>query len=227
MTGIAAAAILAVSAMSAQATTTFNLGGSFPGGFSLDYSEGGIGLNVTGGTFSSSTPGSETVSGGAFVNRGSDGIGVSSGLIENPEVDGDHSNDVAIFSFDQAVKLVSVTFSHYDDETQSTDFFTCLFTGVCYVPAPDDEFSFLADTDNNGSLNLITTNSDGNPYVFSPSPIGDLFGIGAWDNNDDFRIASIEVSAVPLPAALPLYGAGLAVMGFAGWRKRRKAAAAA
>ncbi|MEH6478137.1 MAG: hypothetical protein V7727_20760 [Sneathiella sp.] len=29
-------------------------------------------------------------------------------------------------------------------------------------------------------------------------------------------------SVVPLPAALPLYGAGLAVMGFIGWRKRRK-----
>ena len=34
-----------------------------------------------------------------------------------------------------------------------------------------------------------------------------------------------QISAVPLPAALPLYGAGLAVMGFAGWRKKRKAAA--
>jgi fibronectin-binding autotransporter adhesin len=32
------------------------------------------------------------------------------------------------------------------------------------------------------------------------------------------------VSAVPLPAALPLYGAGLALMGFVGWRKRRKSA---
>ena len=31
---------------------------------------------------------------------------------------------------------------------------------------------------------------------------------------------------VPLPAALPLYGTGLAVMGFIGWRKRRKAAQA-
>jgi len=29
-------------------------------------------------------------------------------------------------------------------------------------------------------------------------------------------------SAVPLPAALPLYGAGLALLGFMGWRKRRQ-----
>ncbi len=35
-----------------------------------------------------------------------------------------------------------------------------------------------------------------------------------------------QISAVPLPAALPLYGAGLAMMGFIGWRKRQKKAAA-
>ncbi len=33
-----------------------------------------------------------------------------------------------------------------------------------------------------------------------------------------------QISAVPLPAALPLYGAGLAVLGFVGWRKKRKTA---
>ncbi|MEX1036332.1 MAG: VPLPA-CTERM sorting domain-containing protein [Sneathiella sp.] len=42
-----------------------------------------------------------------------------------------------------------------------------------------------------------------------------------------FEYANLTVSAVPLPAALPLYGAGLAAMGFIGWRKRRKAAAIA
>ena len=38
------------------------------------------------------------------------------------------------------------------------------------------------------------------------------------------RISFESVSAVPLPAALPLYGAGLAVMGFIGWRRKRKTA---
>ncbi|MBL4667233.1 MAG: hypothetical protein JKY04_07640 [Sneathiella sp.] len=33
---------------------------------------------------------------------------------------------------------------------------------------------------------------------------------------------SVTVSAIPLPAALPLYGAGIAVLGFIGWRKKRK-----
>lgn len=33
-----------------------------------------------------------------------------------------------------------------------------------------------------------------------------------------------SVSAVPVPAALPLFGTGLAIMGFLGWRRKRKAA---
>ncbi len=34
---------------------------------------------------------------------------------------------------------------------------------------------------------------------------------------------NVQVSAIPLPAALPLYGAGIAVLGFIGWRKRKSA----
>ena len=38
----------------------------------------------------------------------------------------------------------------------------------------------------------------------------------------DYSSLSIEVSAVPLPAAMPLFGACLAVMGFFGWRRNKK-----
>ena len=124
MAGTAAAAIIALSAMSAHANTIFNLGDSSPGDYSLNYSLDGIGLTVTGGTFSSSTLGSETVSTGALVTRDTTGIGIQSALNENPVIDGDNGNDVAIFSFDQAVTLISVTFSHYGDETQATFYFT-------------------------------------------------------------------------------------------------------
>lgn len=59
----------------------------------------------------------------------------------------------------------------------------------------------------------------------------DAFLIGGVDNNiltlsmyvtepgDWIRV--VTVSAVPLPAALPLYGAGVAVLGFLGWRRRK------
>jgi len=35
----------------------------------------------------------------------------------------------------------------------------------------------------------------------------------------------VQVGVVPLPAALPLYGTGLALMGFIGWRRRKAATA--
>ena len=57
-------------------------------------------------------------------------------------------------------------------------------------------------------------------------------GIGIERRNDPFDDLGEQsvyakwtsVSVVPLPAALPLYGAGLAVMGFIGWSRSRKAA---
>ena len=47
-------------------------------------------------------------------------------------------------------------------------------------------------------------------------------GVGAYK----LTFATSEASVVPIPAALPLYGSALAVTGFMGWRKKRKAPAA-
>jgi len=46
---------------------------------------------------------------------------------------------------------------------------------------------------------------------------GEVFGI----------VTSANVSPVPLPAALPLFGTGLGIMGFIGWRRKRRMAEAA
>ncbi|MBL4907967.1 MAG: VPLPA-CTERM sorting domain-containing protein [Sneathiella sp.] len=70
--------------------------------------------------------------------------------------------------------------------------------------------------------------------------IGISMGVGTWNKGqtayfDDVRFSSgdkaleydFEVSVVPLPAALPLYGAGLAVLGFIGWRRKTRTASEA
>ena len=45
-------------------------------------------------------------------------------------------------------------------------------------------------------------------------------------SNGDINLAyDFEVAPIPLPAALPLYGTGLAIVGFLGWRRRRKTTA--
>ncbi|MCR9215063.1 MAG: VPLPA-CTERM sorting domain-containing protein [Proteobacteria bacterium] len=229
LTAIATAGVIAFAAAGAQASTTFNLGGSYVSGAdSLYYHENGIGLTVTAQHYH----GSGNPHSSEKVTRFGAGVGAKNWSHDDPLVDGNnHYNDVVNFNFDQTVKLESVMFSYFDDEKKRIKVCVARYHGWCvdydriWVPAPDDEFSFFAEKD--GEYQQIANNLDGNPYNFIYDWIGDKFGIGASDKNDEFLIKSITVSAVPLPAALPLYGAGLAVMGFVGWRKRRKAAAQA
>jgi len=44
----------------------------------------------------------------------------------------------------------------------------------------------------------------------------------SWLSAGSFLVQN-QISTVPLPAAFPLYGAGIAVLGFIGWRRKRKA----
>jgi hypothetical protein len=47
---------------------------------------------------------------------------------------------------------------------------------------------------------------------------------GSW--NPTFYVSALDYTATPLPAALPLFATGLGAMGLAGWRRKRKNAAA-
>lgn len=62
----------------------------------------------------------------------------------------------------------------------------------------DGPFSFLALVDRSSLLGPIST--------------------------DGFDVDAVSVAAVPLPAALPLFGAALGLFGLFGWRRRRTAA---
>ena len=47
------------------------------------------------------------------------------------------------------------------------------------------------------------------------------------DNARSTKSISITVNQTPLPAALPLFATGLGALGLLGWRRKRKAQAAA
>lgn len=59
---------------------------------------------------------------------------------------------------------------------------------------------------------------DGGSFVGNPSFYND--NTGSLDAVFDI---GAPTSVVPVPAALPLFGTGLAIMGFIGWRRKRKA----
>lgn len=57
------------------------------------------------------------------------------------------------------------------------------------------------------------------------SGAGSLAGNAYFDNvkfSDNLNSGDDELTAVPVPAALPLFGTGLAFMGYMGWRRKRK-----
>jgi len=60
--------------------------------------------------------------------------------------------------------------------------------------------------------------------------LGNILNVGmhVTSPGDWIRVVTLSsgVSPIPLPAALPLYGAGLAVLGLIGWRRKRKIASA-
>lgn len=96
--------------------------------------------------------------------------------------------------------------------------------------------------ESNARLQLATSWSGGQPdgvevnphyllYYNGGSPTGPLWGdygsnCGTGSCTAGLVTGYVVESVVPLPAALPLFAAGLSAMGFMGWRKRRKALAA-
>lgn len=99
-----------------------------------------------------------------------------------------------------------------------------------------DLYNSIAFYNNGSLLNETIVGQDalnagatqGSDFVIATILTNGLFNeIRFLSDTNAFEIANIEVSAVPLPAALPLYGAGMALMGFLGWRKRKAAAAQA
>lgn len=68
-----------------------------------------------------------------------------------------------------------------------------------------------------------------NAIVEASDNVGPTYILPADQNSGfyaDRTYAVWSVSVVPLPAALPLYGAGIAVLGFIGWRRKQSQTAA-
>ena len=85
------------------------------------------------------------------------------------------------------------------------------FPQVRFVNGVVTELKYAAGTQNFNIAFQDLTFTYNNPSTATP---------------DGFVVVSLadpQPTVIPLPAALPLYGTGLAVMGFLGWRRKRQA----
>ncbi len=75
---------------------------------------------------------------------------------------------------------------------------------------------------------VVKAGNDYAAFLFTVANTANMLNIGLWDtsflgNKGMSHITAYQISAVPLPAALPLLGSAFAALGFVGWRRRRRA----
>ena len=93
-----------------------------------------------------------------------------------------------------------------------------------YENTTNEAFTVSINIDINAGHTLAT--SSGNSLTDSKNAGKFKDEVVYFYRYEDFDPSTVP-AAVPLPAALPLYGSALGIMGFVGWRKRRKLAAMA
>jgi len=141
-----------------------------------------------------------------LVDIDPNGLGAD-GSYDSDTVDGSSGNDVLVFAFNQEVRIDSIGFTEVD---RNDDFAFGQVSGRTFTRS----FNY-GDVDRHTDLSAMLS---------AGARTGLTFGIGAIGTYDNFRVSSITVSAVPLPASglllLAAMGAGIGVS------RRRKAAKA-
>jgi len=149
-------------------------------------------------------------------------------------------------SGNSGVKLADLTYKlKLDTDPSANTSFTSIFDPIFVQPYMDHSIGDNSTGNGNGVeaakndiadyTNLLANNNVAQNswsylwFTLIDPAISGLYGIelSAFDQAGGLLSSSainVRVSAVPLPASLPLYGAGIVFFGFMGWRRKRKLA---
>ena len=212
--------LLAGTAGAASLTTTFDLSGndsssawnSLPSAVTM--TQNGITATFDAKSWNNGPTGSGNVftSGtvrDARLGRYNGGAGVTNSRRESHVVDGYGWNDFIEIQFDAPHKVTEVSFGFYDRR---------------------DDFRWMYDSNEDGKIGVGDMFSDSinvrssNPFSGFGGVASNVFGIGAFGDNDSWKLRSVtvETSPVPLPAAGLLLLGGLGGLGMMGRRKATK-----
>ncbi|MEM8654761.1 MAG: VPLPA-CTERM sorting domain-containing protein [Pseudomonadota bacterium] len=242
-----------IASMSSAATiqATFDLAAS-PGssaygnqGNSFTLIESGLSAEFKGNSFSSvgidqsrNMITSATVRNGN-IHRWRSGAGVVNSRSDNSHtVDGSGWKDYVEIAFSQDVMLSEVKFSYFSaTQVERTCSWYWSWATCDNTRVDDDDFRWMYDSSEDGKLGVgdwISANENANPFRDFDSVTASVFGFGAFEWNDDWKLKKVTVTfddsigneppAVPLPAGgALLVGAigGLAML------RRRKASRSA
>lgn len=178
---------------------------------------------ITGGTVGEGT-----------IGRWEGGAGVKNAYTDNSHmVDGSGYKDFIQIGFSRDVIMHEVKFSYfdaYDKEKSCSLSWTYPYIQCDYVVVDDDDFRWMYDSNYDDEIGVgdwISSNIDQNPFSAFGGVSSNLFGFGAFEHNDDWKLKKVtvkyhETNVVPLPAAGWLLLAGIG--GLAAYGRRKRAA---